>query len=133
NDTGHRVAEGTLPELFEQQVESTPDAVAVVYGEQSVSYRELNQRANRLAHYLRRLGVKLEARVAICVERSLDMVVGLLAVLKAGGAYVPLDPFFPAERLRLMLEDSASVALLTQNSLAGLFSDLNTVMPVVDL
>ncbi|HZI75282.1 MAG TPA: condensation domain-containing protein, partial [Gemmatimonadales bacterium] len=124
NDTSREMADSTLPELFEQQAERTPDAVAVVHGEQSVSYRELNERANRLAHYLRRLGVRLDARVAICVERGVEMVVGLLAVLKAGGAYVPLDPEYPAERLRLMLEDSASTVLLTERSLWGVFSDL---------
>src|SRR5689334_22224915 len=143
NDTSREMADSTLPELFEQQVERTPDAVAVVHGEQSVSYRELNERANRLAHYLRRLGVRLDARVAICVERGVEMVVGLLAVLKAGGAYVPLDPEYPAERLRLMLEDSGSAVLLTERSLWGVFSDLtndlsnqnlsNQGMTVVDL
>ena len=84
-----------------QQVVRTPDAVAVVYGEQSLTYAELNARANRLAHHLRSLGVKPDSLVAICVERSLEMVVGLLGILKAGGAYVPLDPAYPEERLAL--------------------------------
>ena len=84
-----------------------------------LSYGELNRRANRLAHYLRELGVKPDERVAICVERGLEMIVALLGVLKAGGAYVPLDPAYPAERLRYMLEDSGPVVLLTQGHLCG--------------
>ena len=102
-------------ELFEAQAAGTPEAIAVVYGDETVTYGELNARANRLAHHLRGLGVKPDARVAICVERSLEMVVGLLAVLKAGGAYVPLDPAYPRERLAFMLKDSAplSAHLLT--------------------
>ena len=90
-----------IQELFEEQVEKTPDAVAVVCGDEDLTYGELNRRANQLAHYLRELGVRPDARVAICVERGLEMVVGLLAVLKAGGAYVPLDPAYPLERLAL--------------------------------
>src|SRR5215467_4169657 len=104
-------------ELFEEQVKKTPKAEAVVFEDASLSYEELNRRANRLAHYLRELGVKPDERVAICVERGLEMVVGLLGILKAGGAYVPLDPEYPAERLRYMLEDSGPVALLTQRHL----------------
>ena len=98
-------------ELFEEQVEKTPEAVAVVFEEESVSYGELNRRANRLAHYLRSLGVRPDDRVAICLERGIEMIVALLGVLKAGGAYVPLDPGYPEERLRFMLEDSAPAAL----------------------
>ena len=92
----------------------------------SLSYAELNRRANQLAHYLRELGVGPDDRVAICVERGFEMIVGLLAVLKAGGAYVPLDPAYPVERLRFMLEDSAPVALLTQSHLADLFPGATT-------
>ena len=101
----------------------TPEAIAVEFEEQKLSYGELNARANRLAHRLRGLGVKPDDRVAICVERSFEMVVGLLAILKAGGAYVPLDPGYPAARLAFMLKDSAPVALLAdsagQAALAG--------------
>ena len=104
-------------ELFEEQAARTPQAVAVIYEEERLSYGELNARANRLAHYLRELGVKPDERVAICVERSFEMIVGLLAILKAGGAYVPLDPAYPEERLRYMLEDSAPILLLTQRHL----------------
>src|SRR5262249_18228858 len=92
-----------------------------------------NQRANRLGRYLRELGVKPDTRVAICMERGLEMVVGLLGVLKAGGAYVPLDPAYPPERLRYMLEDSNPVALLTQENLSGPFLGVKDALPVVDL
>ena len=109
-------------QLFEQQVERDPDAVAVVYEDRSLSYGELNARSNRLAHHLRGLGVGPDVLVAICVERSLEMVVGLLAILKAGGAYVPLDPSHPAERLAFMIEDSAPAVILTQTSLRERFS-----------
>ena len=101
--------------------------------EQALSYGELNRRANRLAHYLRDLGVGPDKRVAICVERGLEMVVGLLAVLKAGGAYVPLDPAYPAERLRYMIEDSAPVVLLTQTRLGNSFMGSGDGRPIVML
>ena len=88
--------------------------MAVVYEEQQLTYRELNRRANQLAHYLRSLGVGPEVLVGICVERSVEMVVGLLGILKAGGAYVPLDPEYPRERLSFMLDDARVSVLLTQ-------------------
>ena len=125
--------EKCVHELFEEQVEKTPDAVAVVFENDLLSYAELNRRANRLAHYLRGLGVGPDARVAICVERSLETVIGLLAILKAGGAYVPLDPAYPAERLRFMLADSAPVALLTQSHLQSLFEKLSASLPVIEI
>ena len=103
-------------ELIEVQAARTPDGVAVVYDSERLTYAELNARANRLAHHLRALGVRPDDRVAICVERSLEMVVGLLAILKAGGAYVPLDPAYPAERLAYMLTDSAPVVALTHGA-----------------
>ncbi|WP_154618414.1 AMP-binding protein, partial [Pseudomonas syringae] len=96
---GEYPLEQTVHGLFEEQVQRTPDALAVLHGEQRLSYRELNERANRLAHYLRKQGVRPDSRVAICVERGIDMVVGLLAILKAGGGYVPLDPAYPADRI----------------------------------
>ncbi|EQB97862.1 non-ribosomal peptide synthetase, partial [Photorhabdus temperata] len=98
--------------LFEQQVERTPDATALIYEGQTLSYAELNARANRLAHQLIMLGVEPDQRVAICVTRSPAMVIGLLAVLKAGGAYVPLDPAYPGERLAYMLKDTAPSVVL---------------------
>ena len=103
-------------ELIEAQVARTPEAIAVVCDGERVTYAELNAWANRLAHHLRTLGVRPDDRVAICAERSLEMVVGLLAILKAGGAYVPLDPGYPAERLAAMLMDSAPVAVLTHRA-----------------
>jgi len=109
--------EQCVHELFETQIVETLKTVAVVYEEKQLTYAELNAQANQLAHYLRELGVKPDVRVAICVERSLTMVVGLLAVLKAGGAYVPLDPVYPAERLEYMLADSAPVVMLTEGDL----------------
>ncbi|MFN6559105.1 MAG: non-ribosomal peptide synthetase [Nostoc sp. ChiSLP01] len=106
-----------IHELFETQVQKTPDAIAVVFEDQQLSYRELNAKANQLAHYLRSLEVKPEVLVGICVERSLSMVIGLLAILKAGGAYVPLDPAYPPERLAFILQDAAVSVLLTQQQL----------------
>ncbi len=113
--------ERCIHQLFEAQVERTPEATALVYEDQQLTYGELNARANRLAHHLRSLGVGPEVLVGVCLERSLELVVGLLAVLKAGGAYVPLDPSYPAERLAFMLEDTQAPVLLTQQrSLARL-------------
>jgi len=100
--------------LFEAQTERTPDAIAVVFDREQLTYRELNRRANQLAHHLKNLGVKPEIPVGILVDRSLEMVVGLLGILKAGGAYVPLDPAYPPERLVFMLEDASVAVLLTQ-------------------
>jgi len=120
-------------ELFEEQVKKRPDAVAVVFEEASLSYGELNMRANRLAHYLRRVGVKPDSRVAICVERGLEMVVAVMGVLKAGGAYVPLDPAYPAERLRFMVEDSEPVVVLSEKRLEGLVGEIRGGAAVVEL
>ena len=106
-----------IHQLFEEQVERSPDAIALVFEDQQLTYKELNQRANQLAHYLGKLGVTAEVMVGICVERSLEMVVGLLGILKAGGAYVPLDPAYPPERLAFMLEDAQVPVLLTQRRL----------------
>ncbi|MFN6441938.1 MAG: amino acid adenylation domain-containing protein, partial [Nostoc sp. DedSLP01] len=109
----------SIHQLFEEQVELTPDAVAVVYENQHLTYRELNSRANQLAHYLKSLGVKADALVGIGVERSLEMIVGLLGILKAGGAYVPLNPEYPQERLTFMLEDTQLSVVLTQEKLVN--------------
>jgi amino acid adenylation domain-containing protein len=107
-----------IHQLFEEQVQTRPDAAALVYEGVTLSYAELNGRANQLAHYLRGIGVKPDDRVAICMERSSAMVVGWLGILKAGAAYVPLESNYPADRLAAMLDDSAPAALLTQASLA---------------
>jgi amino acid adenylation domain-containing protein len=106
-----------IHELFEEQVERTPDTIAVRFKDKQLTYQELNARANQVANYLRRLGVRREKRVGICVDRSLEMIVGLLGILKAGGAYVPLDPVYPSERLKFMLNDAQISTFLTQKSL----------------
>jgi amino acid adenylation domain-containing protein len=116
-------SEVCLHQLFEAQVERTPDAIAVVFEDKQLTYRELNARANQLAHYLRKLGVKPEVLVGICVERSLEMVVGLLGILKAGGAYVPLDPAYPQERLAFILQDAQVSVLLTQQQLVKVLQE----------
>lgn len=103
--------------LVERQAAARPDAVALTAGDNVLSYRELNRRANRLAHHLQALGVRPNVLVGLCVERSLDMVLGLLGILKAGGAYVPLDPTYPSERLAFMLEDARAQVLVTREQL----------------
>ena len=103
--------------LFETQAAHSPEAVAVIFGDEQLSYHELNCRANQLAHYLRKHGVGSEDVVGICMERSLEMFIGLLAILKAGGAYVALEPDFPGARLSFMLEDTKPGLLLTQERL----------------
>ncbi len=109
-------------QLFETQAELTPDATAVVFGDRQLTYGQLNRRANQLAYYLKRLGVGPDMLVGICVERSLEMVVGLLGILKAGGAYVPLDPTFPRARLAFMVDDTRTPVLLTQPGLVHALS-----------
>ncbi|MEH2448289.1 MAG: amino acid adenylation domain-containing protein [Nostoc sp.] len=120
NQTSADYPSSCIHQLFEAQVEETPDAVAVVFEDQQLTYQELNIRANQLAQYLQELGVLPEILVGICVERSLDMVVGLLGILKAGAAYVPLDPAYPHERLAFMLEDAQVSVLLTQQKLMAI-------------
>jgi natural product biosynthesis luciferase-like monooxygenase protein/amino acid adenylation domain-containing protein len=123
NDTGIDFpAHQRIHELFEEQVERAPDRTAAVFGDDELTYRELNERADALAARLRALGVGPEVCVGICIERSLEMLIGLLAILKAGGAYVPLDPTYPKERLAFMLEDSRAAVLLTETHLQAEFS-----------
>ncbi|HLK57997.1 MAG TPA: amino acid adenylation domain-containing protein, partial [Chthonomonadaceae bacterium] len=112
--------ESCIHQLIEQQVERTPDAIAVVCERQQLTYRELDQRANQLAHFLHKQGVTTETLVCLCVERSLDMVVGMLGILKAGAAYVPLDPAWPRERLALIADNSRLTFVLTQDHLCAL-------------
>ncbi|WP_258170679.1 condensation domain-containing protein, partial [Burkholderia cepacia] len=121
-----------LHRLFEQQVERTPDAVAAVCDDASLTYAELNLRANRLAHRLIELGVAPDALVGVAMERSLDMIVALLAILKAGGAYVPVDPDYPAERVRFMIDNAQLRWLLTQQHLLAALPDTDARMIVVD-
>ncbi|HEY8228436.1 MAG TPA: amino acid adenylation domain-containing protein [Pyrinomonadaceae bacterium] len=125
NDTDAEVPAGTISDLFEAQVARTPNAVAAKFGEQQLTYEELNSSANQLAHHLRRFGVGPETRVAICLERSLDMIVGLFGILKAGAAYVPLEPKYPSERLPFLLDDSQARLLLTREHLAQSLSVAN--------
>ena len=119
-----------LHTLFEAQAERTPDAIALVHEGGTLTYAELNRQANRLAHRLRKMGVVPDARVAVCVNRSPELVVGLLAILKAGGGYVPLDPTYPIERLAYMLEDSAAAVVLVRAGVAA--PDTGTI-PTLDL
>ncbi|HJP95206.1 MAG TPA: amino acid adenylation domain-containing protein [Pyrinomonadaceae bacterium] len=129
---GRLNSEKTIDQLFEQQTATTPEAIAVVFGEQRLSYRELNARANKLARHLRRLGVGPEALVAICVERSAEMLVGLLGILKAGGAYVPLDTSYPQERIAFLLDDARVGVLVTQADLLEKISDHNAKVICID-
>lgn len=118
NDTARNYPrDRCIHELFEAQADRTPDAAAVVFEDERLSYRELNLRANRLAHHLRKRGVGPEVLVGICMERSLEMVIALLGILKAGGAYVPLDPAYPKERLAFMLQDAHVPVLLTETKI----------------
>src|SRR5262249_1559140 len=106
-------------QLFEEQVQRAPDAVALVFEDQMLTYDTLNRRANQLAHHLRTLGVDPEVLVGICMERSIEMIIGILGVLKAVGAYVPLDPSYPGERLAFMIENAQVTLLLTQEHLCA--------------
>ncbi|MEK6283902.1 MAG: amino acid adenylation domain-containing protein, partial [Acidobacteriota bacterium] len=117
NETEEAYPQLTLPELFERQVERTPERIAVEFGEEQVSYQQLNRRANQLAHYLRKLGVGPEVVVAIMMDRSVETILSVLGVLKAGGAYMLLDPEYPSERRLFMLADSSAQVVLTQQSL----------------
>ena len=117
NATARAVPGATLPELFAAQVARTPEADAVVFEDERLSYGELDARSSRLAHHLRALGVGPEVVVGLCIERSLAMLVGLLGILKAGGAYLPLDPDYPPERLAFMLADAGAPVLLTRAAL----------------
>ena len=118
NDTKQAFSEDAgIQDLFAAQVSRTPDAVALVFGVERLTYRELDARANQLAHYLRRLGVGPDVLVGLCVNRSLELVIGVLGILKAGGGYVPLDPTYPSERLRFMLEETRADVVVTQSAL----------------
>jgi len=136
NDTRREQTDsGHVHELFERQAERTPEAAAVIFGDEQLSYAELNARANQLARHLRESGVGPESLVGILMERSAEMVVAILAVLKAGGAYLPLDPEYPQERLSFMLADSGAQVLLTQEHLTALLpaESLNEQLQVVAL
>jgi amino acid adenylation domain-containing protein len=121
-----------IHQLFETQVEHNPDAVAVVFENQQLTYTDLNCRANQLAHYLQSLGVVADQLVAICVERSLEMIVGLLGILKAGGAYLPIDPDYPQERISFMFQDTQVKILLTQESLLASLPNHEAIVVCLD-
>jgi amino acid adenylation domain-containing protein len=121
-----------LHQLFEAQVERTPDAIAVVFDDRQLTYRELNERANQLAHHLQDLNVQPETLVGISVERSVETVIGILGILKAGGAYVPLDPAYPSERLAYMLEDSQISVLVTVAHLVASFETYSGAVVCLD-
>ncbi|ACK73919.1 amino acid adenylation domain protein (plasmid) [Gloeothece citriformis PCC 7424] len=114
--------------LFEIQVEKTPDAVAVAFEKKQLTYQELNTKANQLAYYLQTLGVKPETLVGLCVDRSLEMIIGMLGILKAGGAYVPLDPVYPQERLSYMVQDSGMAVLVTGEKWSNLITNYNGIV-----
>ena len=126
-------ADALLHNLFEAQAARTPDAVAVVSDGRTLSYGELDRRANQLAHALRRRGVGPDILVGLCVNRTPDMIVALLGILKAGGAYVPLDPEYPADRLAFMLEDCGAKVLITEESLRASLPPLPAVSEVIYL
>ncbi|MFE2032055.1 amino acid adenylation domain-containing protein [Streptomyces scopuliridis] len=132
NDTATEVPKVTLPELFQAQAARTPDAPALVFRGEEISYAELNARANRLARYLVRRGVGPERFVAVALPRSAHLVVALLAVLKAGGAYVPVDPEYPAERIAFMLADTDPALLLTDAATAGELPDIDAPRILLD-
>ena len=117
-----------IHKLFEEQVEKTPNDIAVIFEDQQLTYVELNRKANQLAHYLQTLGVKPEVLVGLCVERSLEMIIGLLGILKAGGAYLPLDPALPKEGFAFRLQDAQAPVLLTQQQLVDVPTDASQIV-----
>ncbi|QSJ15009.1 amino acid adenylation domain-containing protein [Nostoc sp. UHCC 0702] len=119
-------------QLFEAQTEETPDAIALVFDDEQLSYKQLNIYSNQLAHYLQKIGVETESLIGICVERSPQMIIALLAILKAGGAYLPLDPSLPQERLNFMLEDAQVSVLLTQEKLLNHFENFSNPIICID-
>jgi amino acid adenylation domain-containing protein len=133
NDTAREYPrDACVHELFEIQAQERPGAIALVFENQKLTYMELNRRANQLARYLRQRGVGPEVLVGLCVERSIDMVVGLLGILKAGGAYVPLDPAYPKERIAYIMEDASAPVLITQHNLATRFPEQQAEVVFID-
>jgi fengycin family lipopeptide synthetase B len=141
NDNGADYqSKATIIQLFEAQVEQSPDATGLIFEDTKLTYRQLNQKANRLAHYLQKLGVGPEVCVGFCLERSMDMLISILAILKAGGAYVPLDPDYPEERLKFLLADIDATVLITKRAMASILQYhknrvilLDEDQPVIDV
>ncbi|WP_009631985.1 non-ribosomal peptide synthetase [Synechocystis sp. PCC 7509] len=127
NQTSCSYSDKLFHQLFEEQAEKSPNAIALVFDNQTLTYQQLNHRANQLAHYLQELGIKPESLVGICVEKSLEMIVGILGIFKAGGAYVPIDPNYPQSRREFMLTDTQVKVVLTQQSLTSLFADIKLI------
>ncbi|MFD2168557.1 non-ribosomal peptide synthase/polyketide synthase [Tumebacillus lipolyticus] len=133
NDTNAAPAHDLcIHQLIEQQVERTPESIAIVFEQERLTYRELNERANRLAHHLQALGVGPDVLVTLCLERSLELVIGVLGILKAGGAYVPLDTAYPEERMQLILEDTQARVLVTQSHLLPKLSGSSELIVCLD-
>jgi amino acid adenylation domain-containing protein len=132
NDTHADYPHQCIHQLFEAQVEQAPDAIVVIFEDQQITYRELNNRSNQLAHYLQKIGVNSEVLVGLCVERSIEMIVGMLGILKAGGAYVPLDSSYPQERLNFMIEDAQITLLLTEKKLVKQFEGFSNLVICLD-
>jgi amino acid adenylation domain-containing protein len=122
-----------IHQLIEIQAQKHPQKIAVTYGNQSLTYQQLNQKADQLGIYLQNLGVKPDSKVGICLERSLDLIVGLLGILKSGGAYIPLDPTFPPDRLAFMVEDSQLGVLVTQKSLKEILPPITKDLNIVEI
>lgn len=133
NATERSYPQRCVHEMFAEQARLHPQALAVVYEDQRLSYGELEARSNQLAHYLRSMGVGAETIVGLCVERSLEMVIGLLGILKAGAAYLPLDPGYPAERLKYVLQQSAPVLVLRHCPGVAVLAECFEEVPVVEL
>ncbi|MBE8987838.1 non-ribosomal peptide synthetase [Nostoc sp. LEGE 12450] len=127
NNTHVNYPDASLHQLFEQQVERFPDALALISQSERLTYQQLNQKVNQLAHYLIKLGVTTETIVAICLERSVEMIVAILAILKAGGAYLPLDPHYPVERLQFMLADSQVSLMMSHTSLMNRWKEVTAI------
>ncbi|BBD64384.1 amino acid adenylation domain-containing protein [Nostoc commune NIES-4072] len=123
----------SLHKLFEQQVELTPDSLALISESEQLTYRQLNHRVNQLVHYLQKQGVKKDTLVALCLERSIDMVVGIIAILKTGGAYIPLDPSYPVERLNFMLSDSQASLLISNQEILKIVSLSSSKIVCLDI
>src|SRR5205807_6671296 len=133
NDTSRPFsAERSIHQLFETQVQKTPQAVAVACDNERISYADLDQRANQLAYYLRERGVENGSLVAICVERSINMMVGLFGILKAGAAYLPVDPNYPKDRIAFMLEDASVQIILTEQALLRTIPKSNAAVVCID-